>query len=309
MNSRHISAALVLTGLMWSSAALLHGRSTDPRAYVAFSTTERSRAHRYRVDVRLRPLLFWIRKPDIGDGRLTWREGPDGATGYELLVGSDPARTPRHINRWGYLREESGTNGATVLGVMSQSDEQSVRDADKSTNGTDGLHAFKALRQVVAGSQTRVTVSAVRMRNDPTYADVDALLAAVPAAPSETRTVAAPQVTSPGFLAAVASLMEGGRATADQAPNTHRFVRTYVYNGQLYQLQLRSAERLDRYAREGRSFGRAIRGQFCVLNGTTHEETPFTVVYGIEGDLTDVPLLISWRPRWWFEVECALRHE
>ena len=49
-------------------------------------------------------------KSNIGDGRLTWRRGPDGTIGYELLVGSDPARTPRQINRWGYLREEAGAS-------------------------------------------------------------------------------------------------------------------------------------------------------------------------------------------------------
>ena len=46
-----------------------------------------------------------------------------------------------------------------------------------------------------------------------------------------------------------------------------------------------------------------------MLNRTTGEETPFTVVYGVEGDLTGVPLLISWRPRWWLEIECALRSD
>jgi hypothetical protein len=61
--------------------------------------------------------------------------------------------------------------------------------------------------------------------------------------------------------------------------------------------------------REGRSFGPATRGRFCVLNRTTGEETPFTVVYGVEGDLTGVPLLISWRPQWWLEVECALQND
>jgi hypothetical protein len=45
-----------------------------------------------------------------------------------------------------------------------------------------------------------------------------------------------------------------------------------------------------------------------VLNRTTGEETPFMVVYGAEGDLTGVPLLISWRPRWWLEIECVLRN-
>ena len=161
----------------------------------------------------------------------------------------------------------------------------------------------------LTGSQARVTVSDVRVQKDLTYADLDVLLAAVPAAPSKTKTVAMAQWTSSGFLAAAASLMEEGRTAAGNASKAPHFVRTYPYNGQLYELQLRSADHVDRHTREGRSFGPAIRGRFRVLNRTTGEETPFTVVYGVEGDLTGVPLLISWRPRWWLEIECALRDD
>ena len=46
---------------------------------------------------------------------------------------------------------------------MSQSDGQSVGDADKSTSRTDGIHAFTALRQRLTGSQARVIVSDVRV--------------------------------------------------------------------------------------------------------------------------------------------------
>ena len=105
-----------------------------------------------------------------------------------------------------------------------------------------------------------------------------------------------------------ASLMEEGRTAAGKASKARHLVRTYPYNGQLYELHLRSADHVDPYTREGRSFGAAIRGLFQVLNRTTGEETPFTVVYGVEGDLNGVPLLISWRPRWWLEIECVLRH-
>jgi hypothetical protein len=134
-------------------------------------------------------------------------------------------------------------------------------------------------------------------------------LSAVPAAPSKTKTVAMPECTSPGFLAAVASLMEEGRMAAGKPSKAPQFVRTYPYNGQLYELRLRSADRVDQHTREGRSFGPAIRGRFTVVNLKTGYETPFTVVYGVEGDLAGVPLLISWRPRWWFEIECALRND
>jgi hypothetical protein len=294
----------MITTAMWCAPEFLHGQSADPHV-PAFSAVEVSREHHYRVDARVRPFLFWIRKSNIGNGRLTWRRGPDGTIGYELLVGSDPARTPRRINRWGYLREESGRAGSTVFGVMSQSNEQSVEDADRNTSRTDGTHVFTALRQLVTGSQARVTVSDVRVPKDLTYADLDSLLASVPAAPSTTRTVAVAEWTSPGFLAAAASLIEEERTAAGKAAKSP-FARVYPYNGELYELQLRSTERVERHSRDGKSFGPAIRGRFRVINRTTHDETPFTVLYGVEGHLAGVPLLISWRPRWWLEIECVL---
>ena len=148
----------------------------------------------------MRPFLFWIRESNIGDGRLTWRRGRDGTLGYELLVGSDPARTPRHINRWGYLREESGDSGAIVFGVMSQSDEQSVEDADKNTSPDRWHPRLHGAATILTGSQARVIVSDVRVAKDLSYTDLDVLLSAVPAAPSTAKTVAMAQWTSPGFL-------------------------------------------------------------------------------------------------------------
>ena len=65
-----------------------------------------------------------------------------------------------------------------------------------------------------------------------------------------------------GLSAAAASLMEEGRTAAGKASKAQHFVRTYPYNGQLYELQLRSADHVDRHTREGRSFGPAIRGRF-----------------------------------------------
>jgi hypothetical protein len=313
MNRRRISTAIILTTVMCCTPGHLHGQSAGAhsagaQAYATFSAGGVARQRHYQVDGRARPFLFWIRKSNIGDGRLTWRRGPDGIIGYELLVGSDPARTPRHINRWGYLREESGAGGAVAFGVMSESDEQSVQEADRNTSRPDGVHAFKALRQVLTGSEAQVTISDVRVQKDLTYADLDVLLSAVPAAPAKTKAVAMAPWNSPGFLTAAASLMEEGRTAAGKQSHGQPLVRTYPYNGQLYDLELRSSDRIDNHTREGRSFGPAMRGRFRVLNRKTGDETPFMVVYGIEGDLAGVPLLISWRPRWWLEIECALRN-
>jgi hypothetical protein len=257
----------------------------------------------------VRPLLFWIRKSNVGDGRITWRTGPNGTVGYELLVGTDPARTPRRINRWGYLREEAARQGAIVFGVMSQSDEQSIADADTNTSGAvTSVHRFKALHQRAIDSEAHVTISTIQVARDLTYADLDMLLTAVPGAPSRTKVVPIAAWTSPGFLAATAALLEEGRAAAaaGKTSMSGHAVRVYPYNGQLYELHLQSAEPIDRFTQDTRAFGSAIRGRFGVVNRKTGAKTAFTIVYGVEGALAGVPLFISFRPRWWLEVDCVL---
>lgn len=301
MNPRPILSALIVT-VCCALPSVGNAQSGDAPPVRRFIAASVSREHKYQVDARVRPLLFWIRKSNVGDGRITWRTGPDGAIGYELLVGTDPARTPRRINRWGYLREEAAGPVGTVFGVMSQSDEQSISDADKNTAGTAaGGHVFKALHQQVTGAEARVTLSRVRVARDLTYADLGTLLDAVPGAPCESKTVPLTAWTASGFLAATAALIEEGRAAKSVSA-----VRIYPYNGQLYRLHLESAERIDGFTREGRAFGPAIRGKFRVVNLKTRTETPFTVVYGVDGALAGVPLVISFRPRWWLEVECVL---
>jgi hypothetical protein len=304
MRVRHLVSSVAIALACFMPAPVLT-QSHGAEAPLPFSAVHVSREHTYRVDARVRPLLFWIRKSNVGDGRITWRTGPDGAVGYELLVGTDPARTPRRINRWGYLREESAAQRALVFGVMSQSDEQSIEDADRNTS-RDGDHMFKALHQHVTGSEARVTVSNVRVAKDLTYADLDTLLVSVPSAPSNSKSVPLAAWTSPGFLAATANLLEEGRVGTARSSRSTYPARVYPYNGQLYEVQLRSAERIDRFTQENRAFGAAIRGGFRILNKKTGAETGFTIVYGVDGDLAGVPLFISFRPRWWLEVNCLL---
>ena len=83
-------------------------------------------------------------------------------------------------------------------------------------------------------------------------------------------------------------------------------MRIYPYNGQLYELQLQSAEQIDHFTQDMRAFGHAIRGQFRIVNLKTRAETPFTIVYGVDADRKGVPLFISFRPRWWLEIDCVL---
>ena len=82
--------------------------------------------HHYAISARVRPLLvFWISRSGVGDAVVTKRQGPS-ETGYSLLIGSDPDRAPRRINRWGYINEEMRGGEATLIGLMTESDEDSI---------------------------------------------------------------------------------------------------------------------------------------------------------------------------------------
>jgi hypothetical protein len=138
--------------------------------------------HRYRMLARVRPLLVWISREDVGDARITRRNDGAGSMGFELLIGSDPARAPRRINRWGYLAEQVAGGQATVLGVMKQSNEQSIEEAEGrlTAESGSGAHLFKAIRSTTADGRTSAAITILRVQNDLTYRDVESLLAMVP---------------------------------------------------------------------------------------------------------------------------------
>jgi hypothetical protein len=75
--------------------------------------------------------------------------------------------------------------------------------------------------------------------------------------------------------------------------------RTYVYAGRLYDASLLSATVSDRR-------GGAIDGEFEVRNRATGSTTAFRIAYGTDGADAEVPVRITYRPRWWLEVDLQL---
>src|SRR5215831_18441297 len=100
------------------------------RAHLSAGALPLVAEHKYRMLARVRPLLFWISKDNVGGARVRWRGDDNGAFGIELLIGSDPHRAPRQINRWGYIAEDVQGADAHVLGLMKRSEEQSIAEAE-----------------------------------------------------------------------------------------------------------------------------------------------------------------------------------
>jgi hypothetical protein len=91
----------LLLALVLSIAPARPGTAAEPTPD-GRSAAPVAAAHRYRLSAAIRPLLFWVGAKNVGGARIVRRHDGAGRKGYELLLGSDPARAPRRINRWGW---------------------------------------------------------------------------------------------------------------------------------------------------------------------------------------------------------------
>jgi hypothetical protein len=262
---------------------------------------------------KVRPLLFWISKDDVGGAKVSWRGSEDGGFGLDLLIGSDPRRAPRQINKWGYIAEQVRGTDARVLGVMKQSNEQTVADAEKALGAEGkGGYVFRAIQGTASNREARAGVTTVRVERDMTYRDIDPLIALVNGATdptAENRSVALPPGTRPGFLVTLSELVKQsveGYSKQASAFSPSKQPLTYVYFGVFYDLSLRGSELLKTTTIDGQRYTNVARSDFEIKNRSTGETTRFQLTYGTTGALAGVPVHAVYQPKWWFEVQLFL---
>ncbi|MBI3049293.1 MAG: hypothetical protein HYY76_13395 [Acidobacteria bacterium] len=258
--------------------------------------------HHYRMAAKIRPfLLFWIGRDQVGGAHAVWRRSPEGA-GYELLIGSDPTQAPRRINRWGYIAEEVQGSKARLLGVMKQSNEESLEEAkaNVAAEGQRGHYVFKAIRATADTDEASAAITTVRVARDLTFREVESLLELLEreAAPGTLRRVRLPQGTRPGFLVALTDLIHRdvaghSRPAAREARRTAIAI-PYIYNGTLYDLTLQASERLRDTQVGPRRYRDVIHA------------TDFALLYGASGPIAEIPVYAVYQPRWWLQVELFL---
>ena len=307
---RTVGSVAVLLAALSSGAP---GTAVSARALVrtppaagapASGTAER---HHYMMSARVRPLLFWIGHSNVGDAIVTRAATPD-ETRYSLLIGSDPDRAPRRINRWGYIEETIRGDAATIVGLMTESDEKSVEEAKTNVRreGT-GMHTFKVIHTAIDAEQSRSIVTAVGAPRDYSFRHVRALLAlASDGTAGPPRVVQLPRGTRPGFLTAIAEIIHA-QADGARAGTLHAGTAlTYVYHGKLYELRGTSVQFKPLVEVNSSRYARVVSAQFATKNLADREETRFALSYAIDGRLAEVPLTISYQPRWWLQVNLAL---
>ena len=263
---------------------------------------------RYSLAGRIRPLLFWIGKDNVGEARIGWFGTENGQRGYDLLVGSDPRKAPRGINRWGYISETEADGGLRVVGLMTEADAESL-DQAKSTVNTPGVgtRVFKAIQSTVSPSESRAKVFGLTLSDRLSLHDLDTVLAEVPALPATAPLMAVPSGTSPGFLFAMASLIhesvDGFERTGTPTTGGRR---SYIYGNKMYDVTVESSAVVKRLQLRGREYHNVIDTWFRTRKRTSGSTSLYRVVYGTDGDLREVPVRIVYRPKWWFEAEMTL---
>jgi hypothetical protein len=265
------------------------------------------RVLRYTMDGRIRPLLFWFGRDDIGFARVVWREGDLGARGYELLVGTDPAKAPRSLNRWGYIAEQvEGANG-TLLALMTGSDEGSYDEATANATLATSGRDFRAIRSQLRGNTSTWQTARVETAADFTIHDVDAALERVrhECAAAARRQETAPTGSRSGFLAALAELIDrgaGGASSRGSKP-TREPVR-YLFGQSAYELRLRDT-RPGFLLIDGQPTP-IMRSSFEIRTVASDARTRFDVSFGSSGHLQNLPVAVEWQPRWWLKVQLRL---
>ncbi|HKB11882.1 MAG TPA: hypothetical protein VKD69_14565 [Vicinamibacterales bacterium] len=294
--SRALVAALAVT--LAGQAGIRADREpvAPATAMAAAPGTER---FQYVIGARVRPLLvFWITRDDVGDAVVTRRRAADEAD-YSLLIGTDPQRTPMHVNRWGYIEEEIRGARARLLGVMTESDEESIEQAEAGVRTQAvGSHPFKIIHATTDGEQAHARVASIHASQDYTLRQVPIVLDLAGRDPNQGRERVAqmPPGTRPGFLAALVDAMHAS------APRSI----TYVYYGRLYELRRLRSKAIPDLRIAQRSFGPAVAADFVVTSAYDGEQTKFSMTYGTQGRFAEVPLTVTYQPRWWMQLELTI---
>jgi hypothetical protein len=271
-------------------------------------------------------VFFWAGSDDVGGGyvRIGKASGDERQQMIQILFGSDPAKAPLAINRWGAGTEvlRSGDagqpNASAFFGFMKSSKGQSVlaMRSELSKEKSNGAHLFEGIISRV--DQSRALTASVPYSSSRDL-DLHQYTEAEKATLEQLRDNSARQIRgldgparqacprTGQFLSTTLQLMDDAVA-GHPTPET----LCYLYNARHYQATLLSvhpvAQKTVHVALRGnRGFlDRSYRGlknaHFEVLAQESGTKTVFDVLLGTQGNLCRVPLQINYQPNWWFQI-------
>ncbi len=262
----------------------------------------------YILSARVRPLLFWIRRDNVGAGQITWTNEADGRLGLELLIGSDPERVPMGINRWGYIGEFRDGDVVNVVGVMTQSDEGTIEEARrKEENREKQGNSYRALRTRIRNGVSSTEIFYTQFPGSVTYRALGQVREKIDGGAGRLRDAAVPENAEHGFLQAVASLVrESVVVYRSHGLPVHPLGRVYVYASMVYQVTIQSSKVNPRFLLDGIPHN-ILESDFEVRNRATGRTSRFRMWYGTGHPVGETPVRVVFRPHWWLEAELNLQ--
>jgi hypothetical protein len=298
--------------------------------------------YKYRMAGKVRLLLFWVGKDNVGGGTIAFgRQGSDDRRGrtdaVEVLFGSNPSRVPGKINRWGYGREwaewrDTGDGqppsliSTTFEGFMRHSSEESLSEvrSNASKDKEKNVFWFDGIRSSVSDSGASATIHFFSQQQEFDYTNPAGVECAYRqrlrggppdrqrSLPKERAKYGRPY----GFLTGLRALMDQVSeryAQKEAGRPSFRPSLQYGYNAKGYRLAVRdlSLEKSFQLGsgdskHGGLRFTDIIKADFEVTNLKTRETHGFSIWYPVSGPLKGVPLKIVDKPRWWLRIELTL---
>jgi len=247
----------------------------------------------------------------------------------QLLFGSDPAKAPRAINRWGAGTEVVKLDGSKTpeasafVGFMksSQGESVSAMQRELAHEKKAGKHRFEAIISRVDGAQAISTTVPFYSHKDYDMSQLaDAqTLALNQLGDNQARKVR--RLDGPargqcsrrgGFLSTTEELLERS-LTGEKTPIS----LCYVYNARPYTLTLQRVIPVPTenvhitLKQKGQKIDQSYRdlkeSQFQIRNQESGAKTNFSVLLGTTGELRGVPIQINYQPNWWFQIVLNLK--
>jgi hypothetical protein len=284
----------------------------------------------YVMTARVRLLFFWVGKDDVGGGYIRRGISKEDQRQelFQVLFGSDPAKAPRAINRWGagtevaWHKDPAGnpSKGDDVVssaffGFMKSSKGKSVSEMQQELKKEkdQGAHQFTGiLSRVETGHAVSLTVPLASDQdfNLHEYSQAEPVMFEKLSSsdrPVRTLPEAGSCTRASAFLGTVAELLDGALAGA-----TGAHTLCYVYDAQVNKLTLEQSAAIKKLAVKVNSakgqllwektYEDLLQADFLTENQATGRRVNFTILVGTRGPLRGVPVQIRHQPNWWFQV-------
>lgn len=288
------------------------------------------------MTARVRLLLFWVGKDDVGGGYV--RRGISSQDPreemFQVLFGSDPAKAPRAINRWGAGIEAVWHQNAVqspskvddvvssaFLGFMKPTRGKSASDmqGELKKEKERGTYLFTGIVSRVESGRATSLIVPLQSQTDYNLRQYDeaqpTMLNRIAGFDGPVKTLKSPAncPRAGQFLGTVSELLDfalDGR----RAP----FSLCYPYDAEEDLLTVERTELLPKFPVQlhgakgvtllDTEYQNILQVDFLNTNKTTGRKVYFSILVGTQGALRGIPVQIRYQPNWWFQVVLNLRN-